>query len=66
MLFQVSQERFKSHAIGVARSVKSLWLDAPSHEAANRTFRAQHKLAPGDWTLVKNLEDGKYNAKIFA
>lgn len=64
MLFQVSQERFRGNSIGVAYCVKSLWLDAPTHEAANRAYRAAHALAPGDWTLVKCLE-GNYNSKIF-
>lgn len=51
--------------MGVTYTVASDWLDAPNHEAANRTFRANHQLRPDDWTLVKNLEDGTYNARIF-
>lgn len=62
-LYQVTQER-KRVPQGT-RVVKSLWLDAPTHEAANREFRARHRLAPNDWVMVKDIEHAVYKARIF-
>jgi hypothetical protein len=67
-IFQVSQERYRKCCAGPTRIVQCTWIEANSAEAANREFRSKHSnnIREGDWVLVKNLESGLYESRVFA
>lgn len=65
MIYQIIQQRFRYGTIGVVQAVRSLWVDAPTAEAANREYRQRNKVRSGDWTLVTNLESGQFEARVF-